>query len=81
MLTDVVLPNMGRPAMATQQLQRYPESRVLHMSRNTDDAIVHHAVLEPGMWFRQKPFNAEGLVTRVRDVLDAHLAPASSLGV
>jgi len=48
----------------------YPELRVLYMSGYTDNAIVQHGVLEPGIDFMQKPFTVEGLTRKVREVLD-----------
>jgi DNA-binding response OmpR family regulator len=41
------------------------------MSGYTDNAIVHHGVLEPGLEFLQKPFSPDSLVGKVREVLDA----------
>ena len=43
---------------------------VLFMSGDTDDAIGHHGVLDPGMRFIGKPFAAAELTRQVREVLD-----------
>jgi two-component SAPR family response regulator len=44
--------------------------KVIYMSGYTDDAIVHHGVLEPGLNFLEKPFTPKGLTLKVRKVLD-----------
>ena len=40
------------------------------MSGYTDDAIVHHGVLDPGIAFLHKPFTAQALGLKIREVLD-----------
>ena len=44
--------------------------RFLSVSGYTDNAILHHGILEPGTNFIQKPFTVESLPRKVREVLD-----------
>lgn len=68
-LSDVVMPGMSGPAMVEKLLPQLPDVKVLFMSGYTDEAIVHHGVLQPGVAFLQKPFTPEALARRVREVL------------
>ena len=68
--TDVVLPIMSGCAMVRQLQLRRPETRVLYMSGYTDREIVDQGVLEAGVCFLQKPFTADVLARKMRDVLD-----------
>ena len=70
-LTDVVMPGMSGNDMSKQLLAMRPDLPVLYMSGYTDDAIVQHGVLEPGINFIQKPFSPDALALKVREVLDA----------
>jgi DNA-binding NarL/FixJ family response regulator len=76
MLTDVVLPDGNGREAARRVLAIRPSMRVLYMSGYTDDAIVHHGVLDEGLAFIHKPFTAEQIVHKIREVLDAELPPA-----
>jgi nitrogen-specific signal transduction histidine kinase/ActR/RegA family two-component response regulator len=73
LLTDVVLPGgMSGREVAVQLVECHPEAKVLYMSGYTDDAIVRHGVLEPGIAFLPKPFTPAVLSDKVRRVLDEH---------
>ena len=71
LLTDVVMPQMGGRDLAQKVTADRPDLRVLYMSGYTDDAIVHHGVLDPDTHFVGKPLNAVDLTRKVREVLDA----------
>ena len=69
-ITDVVMPQMSGPEMAESVQVLRPETSVLYMSGFTDDAVVRHGVLTDDMCFIQKPFSAESLAFKVREILD-----------
>ena len=70
LLTDVVMPQMGGKELADQLKSLRPDIKVLFISGYTDNAIVHHGVLEPNIDFLQKPFSPVALAQKVRKVLD-----------
>jgi PAS domain S-box-containing protein len=70
MLADVVMPGLDGRELAERVKSLHPGMKVLYMSGYTDNAIIHHGVLEKGMNYIQKPFTLEGLARKIREVLD-----------
>jgi signal transduction histidine kinase/CheY-like chemotaxis protein len=71
LLTDVVMPGMSGPELAQQLTRLHLKLKVLYMSGYTDDAILRYGVTELGTAFLQKPFTADTLAWKVREVLEA----------
>jgi CheY-like chemotaxis protein len=73
MLTDVVMPNMNGRELADRLAPLRPDMKVLYMSGYTDNAIVHHGVLEADIFFVQKPFRTKKLIEKIREILGESL--------
>jgi PAS domain S-box-containing protein len=69
-ITDVIMPLMGGKVMAEWLKTTYPGLKILFTSGYTDDAIVQHGMLEPGVAFLSKPYTPGILAHKVRAMLD-----------
>jgi len=70
-LTDVVMPGLNGPELVAILEKELPGVKSLFVSRYTDNTIAHHDILESNISFLQKPFTAEDLIKKVRNVLDS----------
>jgi two-component system, cell cycle sensor histidine kinase and response regulator CckA len=70
LLTDVVMPGIGGRELVTRVRDTCPDLRVLFVSGYTEEGIHRHGVLDPESAFLEKPFTAERLAQKVREVLD-----------
>jgi PAS domain S-box-containing protein len=70
LLTDVVMPDMGGPELTSRIRERRPDVKVLLMSGYAEGDKLQERVVDGEHSFLQKPFSAESLTLRVREVLD-----------
>jgi CheY-like chemotaxis protein len=70
LLTDVVMPGTSGKEVADRATELRPGLKVLFMSGYTDEAIVHHGILDSHVEFIQKPFTPIAFAKKVREVLD-----------
>jgi CheY-like chemotaxis protein len=70
LLTDVVMPGMNGRDLADRIGIMRPGIRILFMSGYSQEAVQSHGVLARGSTFIEKPFSPDGLVRRVREILD-----------
>jgi two-component system, cell cycle sensor histidine kinase and response regulator CckA len=69
-VTDVVMPEMGGPALVAKLHDLHPELPVLYMSGYAERAVVHNGLVKSKQAFLQKPFTPIVLARKVREVLD-----------
>jgi two-component system cell cycle sensor histidine kinase/response regulator CckA len=70
LVSDVIMPGSSGPTLFGRLAAHRPDLKVLYVSGYTDEMIVHQGRLTPGVEFLQKPFTADGLTQKVREVLD-----------
>jgi signal transduction histidine kinase/ActR/RegA family two-component response regulator len=71
LLTDVVMPRMSGRQLSERLSPRRPAMRVLFISGHTDDAILLYGVESSAFAFIQKPLTPDGLLAKLRQVLDS----------
>jgi len=77
LFTDVVLPaRMNGRQLADEVLRRRPDIKVLFATGYTRNAIIHQGRLDADVELLTKPFTADALCRKVRQILDGRPVPA-----
>jgi len=71
LMTDVVMPGISGRELADRVRNIRPEIKVLYMSGYTDQAVVHHGILDGDAVLLQKPFSMSTLASKLREILSA----------
>lgn len=69
LLTDVLMPEMNGRTLAEQVIAQHPHIQVLYMSGYTDGVFIAPFGSKTEVAFIQKPFEADALIHKVREVL------------
>jgi nitrogen-specific signal transduction histidine kinase/ActR/RegA family two-component response regulator len=72
-LTDVVMPDMGGIELATLIAQKWPGLKLAYMSGYAEGDKLQSGVPDFERSFLPKPFSAESLMLKVRELLDAEV--------
>jgi len=68
-VTDVIMPNIGGPALVEALRRDRPELPVVYISGYAADRVGEEAMKDPNTAFMQKPFDLRRLVARVAELL------------
>jgi DNA-binding NtrC family response regulator len=71
LFTDIGLPGMNGRQLADEAMRRAPGLKIIFTTGYARNAIVHHGVLDSGIYLLPKPFTIEGLARMVRNVLES----------
>jgi CheY-like chemotaxis protein len=75
MVTDLIMPRMSGPELASRVHQVRPGLKVLYMSGYADEAVVRLGFFDSPVPFIQKPFTAAALAIKVRETLGQRHGP------
>jgi PAS domain S-box-containing protein len=75
LVTDVVMPDLNGPQLAETLRAARPRIKTLYVSVYAPVNIGPQGVSEPGVELLEKPFGRQGMLARVREVLDCKSKP------
>ena len=69
LLTDLIMPGKSGREVGEKVSSMRTDIKILYMSGYSDEAIVRHGVLQPGIALLQKPFTPDVLKRKVAEVM------------
>ena len=69
LLTDVVMPGMNGPEMASRIQETFPQMQVVYMSGYSEKALANEAKVDACFEYLQKPFTLKSLTQKLARVL------------
>ena len=70
LITDVVMPGMNGSQLKAALQKMRPGLRTIYVSGYTANEIADEETAAPDFHYLQKPFTVDGLLAKVREVLD-----------
>jgi two-component system cell cycle sensor histidine kinase/response regulator CckA len=68
LITDVIMPNMDGPTLATKMREKNPELKIIYISGYTEEKLKDH--MGDNIWFLPKPFTLKQLAAKVKEALE-----------
>ena len=82
LFTDVIMPGkMNGRQLAEEMARRRSPLKVLFTSGYTENAIIHHGRLDPGVLLLAKPYRKTDLARMIRRALDTIDGSAAGVGI
>jgi two-component system cell cycle sensor histidine kinase/response regulator CckA len=78
LLTDVVMPGMGGPALVTRIREEGARTSILFTSGYPDDTFSRDGLRDERIHFLAKPYTGTTLLRKIREVLDAKPGSATA---
>ena len=75
LLSDIVMPHLTGVELAARLKPLRPDIRVLYMTGHSDQAVFGEGFFETGGALIRKPFNAESLACKIRELLGPQSRP------